>query len=180
MKKTIFFSTLIASSLFAQGYVHQANTASKDLLKTLGSNMKKEMKANGPLGALSFCSTHATELTQQVNDKYKKSLSIKRISLKPRNPKNAPTKDETIILQSMENMMHVGVKPKNVIQNKGDSIVIYKPLVIKKKACLICHGDLKNKKLAEKINTLYPNDKAKNYKMGDLRGAIVVTIPKKK
>ena len=180
MKRALLLSTLIASSLFAQGYVQQANIATKDLLKTLGSNMKKEMKASGPLGALTFCNINAENLIQQVDDKYGKILSIKRISLKPRNPKNKPSKDEKIILSSMQKMMQVGVKAKNVIQDKGDTIVVYKPLVIKKKACLICHGDMKNQKLANKIKSLYPKDKATHYKMGDLRGAIVVTLPKSK
>lgn len=179
MKKTFIFSTLIATSLFAQGYVQQANTASKELLKSLSSNLKKEMKANGPIAALTFCNKNAAKLTYNINKKYEKSLTIKRISLKPRNPQNKAKKDEKIILQSMQNMLSVGVKPKNVVQDKGDTIVVYKPLVIKK-ACLICHGDMKNKKLAKKIKSLYPKDKATHYKMGDLRGAIVVTIPKKK
>jgi hypothetical protein len=80
----------------------------------------------------------------------------------------------------MQNMYAVGVKPRNVIQEKDGKIVVYKPLMIKKQVCLKCHGDIsKNPKLAQKIATIYPNDKATGYKMGDLRGAIVVTMPKK-
>ena len=45
MKKIIVTSILVATtSLFAEGYVAKANKVSKELLKTLGSNLKKEIK----------------------------------------------------------------------------------------------------------------------------------------
>jgi len=43
--------------------------------------------------------------------------------------------------------------------------------------CLKCHGDIsKNKELSDFMHEYYPEDKAVGYKMGDLRGAILVEI----
>jgi len=180
MKKIIIASIITANSLFAQGYITKANDISKDLIKTLGSKLKENMKKGGPTQAVDFCSAKAYDLTKQVSDKYK-GIEVKRISLKPRNPLDAPSKDEAIILKSMQEMYKVGVKPKNIVQEKGNKVIVYKPLIIKKKVCLKCHGDLtKNPKLAKKISNIYHSDKATGYKMGDLRGAIVVTMPKNK
>ena len=181
MKKILTLTAILGVSLFAEGYVQKANTVSKDLLKTLGGNLKKELKTNGPASALKFCSANAYDLTEKVSKKYGKEVSVKRISLKPRNPSDTPNKEEAVILQSMEKMYALGVKPHNIVQEKENKVIVYKPLLIKKKACLICHGDVaKNKpKLAKKIKSIYPNDKATGYKMGDMRGAIVVTIQKK-
>jgi len=182
MKKIILTSLVVATAVFAQNnYNQKANKISKELLKTLGGNLKKELKSNGPIAALKYCSTKAYDLTKSVSDKHGKNINIKRISLKPRNPSDAANKDETVILKSMEAMYKVGVQPKNITQKKDGKVIVYKPLIIKKKACLICHGDVaKNKpKLAKEIKNLYPADKATGYKMGDLRGAIVVTFEKK-
>ena len=183
MKKILLATTIAASVAFAGGYpyVKTANQVSKELIKTLGGNLKKHLKANGPIDALEFCSTNAYNLTKKVSDKFGKDIEVKRISLKPRNPANAPSDDEKIILQALESMHKVGVKPRNVVQDKGDAIAVYKPLLINKKACLVCHGKVSKKpKLAEKLHKIYPNDKATGYKMGDFRGAIVVTIKKKR
>jgi hypothetical protein len=52
-------------------------------------------------------------------------------------------------------------------------------LTINKPVCLICHGDLSlNQPLKKAIVDKYPLDKAFDYKLNDLRGAVVVTIKK--
>ncbi len=183
MKKTLLIAAVAASMLQAAPSqdLQTANKVAKELLKTLGGNLKKHLKTKGPIDALEFCSTNAYTLTQQVSDKFGKQIDVKRISLQPRNPANTPNKEEAEILRSMEKKLQSGAKPKPVVISKKDETIVYKPLVIQKKACLICHGDIeKNPKLAQKIKDIYPSDKATGYKMGDLRGAIVVTIKKEK
>ena len=181
MKKILLASTLAASILLADpnSYEQTANKVAKELLKTLGGNLKKHLKANGPINALHFCSTHAYNLTQKVSDKFGKDIDVKRISIKPRNPANTPDENEAEILLKMEQQVKAGQKPKSVVVETPVRAIVYKPLVINKKACLICHGDLsKRPKLAKAIKDIYPADKATGYKMGDFRGAIVVTIKK--
>ena len=183
MKKILLISTLAAGILLANpsSYEQTADKVAKELLKTLGGNLKKHLKANGPIDALQFCSQNAYNLTQKVSDEFGKDIDVKRISLKPRNPANTPSDEEAKILKKMEEAYKSSNKPKNLIVEKDDKVVVYKPLVIKKKACLICHGDVnKRPKLAKAIKDIYPADKATGYKMGDFRGAIVVTIKKGK
>ena len=183
MKKIVLASALAASVLLANpsSYEQTANKVAKELLKTLGGNLKKHLKANGPIDALQFCSTNAYNLTQKVSDKFGKEIDVKRISLKPRNPANTPNGEEAAVLHKMEDAYKKSKKASSIIVEKDDKVIVYKPLVIKKKACIICHGDLsKRPKLAQAIKDIYPADKATGYKMGDLRGAIVVTIKKGK
>lgn len=153
--------------------------ASRLLLKTLGGNLKKRLKKDGPAGALEFCATNAAKLTGEVNNKLGKNVSIKRITLKPRNPANEALGDEKEILQALEalNKNHVKL-PRHLIQKRDNEYVYYKPLVIKKGVCLKCHGTNIKPEIAKKIKEYYPTDRATGYKMGDLRGAIVVTIKK--
>jgi len=158
--------------------IQTGKQTTKLLLHTLGSQMKKKMKAGGPMEALDFCSQEAFTLTDSVNKKLDKGVSVKRVSLKYRSAANAPTADETQMLQTLEqlNKQHV-VAPNFFVQQVQPNVYkFYKPLVIKKKVCLKCHGDIANEKLKDAIAQRYPQDKALHYKMGDLRGAVVVTI----
>ena len=160
--------------------VKTAQKSSKLLLKTLGSNMKKNMKAGGPMQALDFCSKEAYTLTEKVNKELPKGVSVKRISMKERNPANQPQKDEAIVLEALAKLKSANVVlPKQIVEKvDANTYKVYKPLVINKKVCLKCHGDIQNKKLKAEIEKRYPADKATHYKMGDLRGAIVTTITK--
>jgi len=148
------------------------------LLKTLGGNLQKHMKAGGPIDALNFCSDNAYNLTEQVDERMGRDVSVKRISLKYRNPANAPQGSEKAILESLQTLhANAVVLPKEVVEVVGNgSYKYYKPLLINKEVCLKCHGDVAKTPLAEAIEERYPEDKATGYKMNDLRGAIVVTV----
>jgi uncharacterized protein YdeI (BOF family) len=163
-----------------QKVLQTGKESTKVLLKTLGSNMKKNMKAGGPMQALDFCSKEAYNLTEKVNKELPKGVSVKRITLKYRNPANEPQADEKNVLEALAKLKEANViLPKQVVQKvDADTYKYYKPLVINKKVCLKCHGDIQNKKLEAEIAKRYPTDKATHYKMGDLRGAVVVTIKK--
>ena len=160
--------------------VQTGKKSSQLLLKTLGKNMKKNMKAGGPMKALDFCSQEAYNLTEKVNKQLPKGVHVKRISMKFRNPANQPSADETVVLEALQKLKSADViLPKQIVQKvDGNTYKYYKPLVINKKVCLKCHGDIKDVELRRAIAERYPIDKATHYKMGDLRGAIVVTIKK--
>ncbi len=180
--KSIALVSLTTSLLIAQGQsiVDIGEQSSKLLLKTLGSSMKKNMKAGGPMKALDFCSQEAYTLTEKVNKKLPKGVTVKRISIKYRNPANKPEADEVAVLKALAKLKSANViLPQQIIQKiDTDSYKYYKPLTINKKVCMKCHGNIQNVALKHAIKERYPADKATHYKMGDLRGAIVVTIKK--
>jgi len=160
--------------------VQMGKKSSKLLLQTLGKNMKKEMKAGGPMKALDFCSQEAYTLTEKVNKQLPKGVKVKRISNKYRNPANKPQGNEVTILEALEKLQSANVVlPKQIVEKvDADTYKYYKPLVINKKVCLKCHGNIQDVELRRAIEERYPIDKATHYKMGDLRGAVVVTIKK--
>ncbi|MFT7859928.1 MAG: DUF3365 domain-containing protein [Sulfurimonas sp.] len=184
--KTMTLISLTTLSLFAadalteQNAVKQGQKSTKMLMKILGSNMKKHMKQGGPMEALDFCSQEAYNLTESVNKKLPQGVSVKRVSLKTRNPLNTPSADEAKVLKELKQLQKEGKPlPKSVVKKTGqNSFKFYKPLVINKGVCLACHGDVKDGKLKTEILNRYPEDKAMHYKMGDLRGAVVTTIKK--
>ena len=174
---------LTTSMLFAspdESVVKTGQESAGLLLKTLGGNMKAHMKSGGPMEALDFCSNEAYTLTESVNKKLQKGVSVKRISSKFRNPLNTPSEDEQKVLDELQMMQDKGEKiPPYVIKQIGEkNFKFYKPLTMDKPVCLKCHGDVQNEALKKEIAQRYPDDKAMGYKLGDLRGAVVVTIRK--
>jgi hypothetical protein len=160
--------------------VQTGQKASTQLLKTLGSNLQKHMKEGGPIKAAEFCITNAYPLTDKVSSDLGTDVSVKRVSLKYRNPANAPLEDETVVLNALESLQKEGViLPEYLVKHVDkETYKYYKPLNINKGVCLKCHGVIDNPELSAKIAKTYPGDKATGYKLGDLRGAIVVTIKK--
>ncbi|WP_457747351.1 Tll0287-like domain-containing protein [Sulfurimonas sp.] len=163
-----------------KGIIQMGKKSSKLLLKTLGTNMKKNMKDGGVMKALDFCSQEAYTLTEQVNKKLPKGVRVKRISSQYRNPANKPEGNEAKVLEALKTLQDANVILPRQIVEKIDTHTYkyYKPLVIKKKVCLKCHGNIQDVELRRAIEERYPIDKATHYKMGDLRGAVVVTIKK--
>lgn len=154
--------------------------ATKKLVQTLGGRMKIYLRKSGPAGALGFCAAKAQELTAQVNRELPTAVRVKRISLRCRNPLNAPAKDEAKILQALHLLKDAGaVLPDYVLQKVGRRFYkFYRPITINKGVCLNCHGHRAGMKPGVKraLAKLYPDDHATGYNLGDLRGAVVVTI----
>jgi len=159
-----------------------AKKAIKTLMKDMKKNFKSAMKKDGAVGAVNFCSNKAEEIIANVNKSFKNGVSIKRVTLKPRNPKDKANDSETAILTSLEGLQGNGVVlPKMLVQKVDKTHTrVFKPIIVQAK-CLICHGtqDKLDPKAYEAIKAKYPNDKATGYKVGDLRGAFVVDIVKK-
>lgn len=181
MQKTLVLSLFLSSLLFSkeipQDIIDTGDKLSKELLTQLVSKLSHEIKTNGLLSAAQFCNSNALTLTEEVNLRQVEGVSIKRISLQERNSANIAKADETAVLESMQKKLEKKELSEYVIEKEGKTYKYYKPLVIKKDVCLKCHGDIStNPELDAFIKEAYPHDKAIGYKMGDLRGAILVEI----
>jgi len=187
MRKIVLAITLVASATLLSATTNkeiklEAKTAIMKMGKTLKSHMKQNMKAGGPLQASKFCSEDASKLVQKVNRSYKNGISVKRISLKYRNPADKPTADESKVLKQIQNDVkaHKAIPKLILKQISKNRYKVYKPLFIKKGICLTCHGDANTRdpEAYKLIKAKYPHDKAIAYKKGDFRGAFVVEIVK--
>jgi len=146
----------------------------------LKGKMKKAMKADPTaLKAVKFCSDEAEKLTQEVNAKFPKNVTVKRVSLDVRNPKNSPdTIDTKVLNEYAKAIENKTFNPKDIkVVQDGNTTRVYKPMVVGK-VCLKCHGSNVSKEVKEVIAKKYPADKAINLKEGTLRGAFVAEIKK--
>ena len=172
-------SLLLAGSLSEEEAIQKGSAISANLVQKLSVELKGHMQSSGPLGALNFCSQNALSLTDQVAKE--SNATIKRVSLNNRNPINSTNADEQALLRKWEKLQYSQQPlPAYEIQNKPNgNYSFYKPIVLNNEVCLKCHGEIaSDSPLSKEIKTLYPEDKAVGYKMGDLRGMIVVTFPR--
>jgi hypothetical protein len=176
---TLFFSSLLlGSSLIADTKSAEiGESASIALIQKLGSELKAQMIKNGPIAALNFCNASAQALTQEVSTS--SHYNVKRVSLLDRNPNNRANVQESAILTKWQNTINTSqALPAYEIRSDGHMDYYYKPLIINNDMCLKCHGNVDSQsELGRAIKAAYPDDHAIGYKMGDLRGMIVVDIP---
>jgi hypothetical protein len=136
----------------------------------LKNNLMKAMQEGGPVEAVRFCNTKALSLTDSYSLKY--NTEVKRVSDRNRNVANAPTEQEQLVIDDYRQLIKDGkpLSPKVAIDGDGRKN-FYAPIVTGG-MCLTCHGDEKNMQpeLVQAIDSLYPNDAAKGFKVDELRG----------
>ena len=156
--------------------IEKGNLASGTLTKSLGTQLKAAMSTGGPESAIHVCSQVAGPITKSINAELK-GITVSRTSLRVKNPKNAPDEVDLRILNDWQKLSDAGEKlPANeVIRVDSGTAHFYKPIMVQA-ICLKCHG--KTETLAPKLITLldekFPEDKARGFSEGDLRGVFRV------
>ena len=185
---SVVFTGAAYSATAPSDELAQREQASKQVaqqfVKQLGGHLKKEMKSNGPVQAIKVCKEIAPEIASQLS--IENGWSITRVSNKVRNPSSGlPDRWESEVLAEFAALAAKGgdystMKKSIIVDENG---VLYyrfmKPIAINKPVCLKCHGD--NEQVPEKVQAelakQYPFDLARNYKEGELRGAISIKQP---
>ena len=138
------------------------------------------LQEGGAAHAVSFCSQEALSLTAAIEQGLADGIQLKRTSLKYRNPANAPDKLETAAIAYFEDALanRHELPPHYVQRASRGEFRYYQPLVVND-LCLQCHGTAETiaPEVHQAIETLYPNDLATGYDVGELRGVIRVTVP---
>jgi len=131
--------------------------------------------------ATSFCSESAIPITQEIEAAQAAGLSLKRTTLRWRNPDNAPDPWEERVLRYLEALEEFdpeSVPVELTAQGPGESLRYYRPLRAAP-MCLNCHGEegAMDPRVLDILRESYPDDRATGYGAGELRGVIRVEIP---
>ena len=152
----------------------------KDLLKETSKQYKNTLiqglQHNNLIKALKYCNKEVEQLISKDNEK---GFAIKRVSLRPRNKNNYPNLYEKEILEkfnklSLKDNKKLVLEHSEIIKDKNNNKFVYVKAIRIKEVCLNCHGSNINDDLKKEIEKLYPDDKAINYKLNDIRGAFVM------
>lgn len=152
---------------------------SMEFMKNLKEILIKQMQTKGVFQAVSVCSDTAQVLTNNFG--LQKGVYIRRVSFKNRNENNFPDDFEKKILTKFEllkqnNELDNNTEHFEVVKEGEFTYLRYLKPILVQAECLNCHGnkDAMLPEVKELIASKYPEDKAFEYNIGDLRGAVSV------
>lgn len=147
-----------------------ANQFQSELKKELGTALGKA----GPIGAVGVCQSAAPAIAQRLSEE--NGAIVRRIARKNRNPNGALSSDlEPLYSQLEASPMDEG-KPRVVHGVKDGRFTYMRAIPMKEQPCTVCHGSEIDPDLETAINAAYPQDRAKGFQPGELRGAFVIEI----
>ena len=159
--------------------LQEARRVSDDLGEGVRRLLLKEIEKGGFVGAVRVCSESAQEITGQFN--LETGHSVRRVSLKHRNPKNVPDEYERRKLEEFDLLNRQKKLEKEYVEGvteEGREYLRYmRPLLIAP-LCLTCHGPKENipQEVKAILSEKYPDDRATGFLVGDVRGAISARI----
>ncbi|MGB5554998.1 MAG: DUF3365 domain-containing protein [Flavobacteriaceae bacterium] len=148
--------------------------------KVLGKNLMQAIGEKGTVGAIEFCNTKALALTDSMS--VMNNAAIKRVTDKPRNPKNVANKEELGYITYYKKLIAAGKEPKPIVKRENGGVDFYYPITTNA-MCLQCHGKPNEQVNSETMVTLkglYPKDQAIGYDANEVRGIWVVNFDDEK
>lgn len=191
MKKMITAALLCAMPLTAsladddaKQYAAESKEVVQEFFGQLKGELGKSMKEGGPVATIEVCNKTAPAIAKALSEKH--GMKVARTSLKTRNSANAPDAWEEQVLQKFEERQAAGEKADDmaffeIVEENGQKNFRFMKAIgmppLDKMPCLKCHGENIDPKITAKLDELYPEDKARGYKVGQIRGAFTITKP---
>ncbi|PWV64795.1 Tll0287-like domain-containing protein [Plasticicumulans acidivorans] len=174
-------AVLIAAPAFAadeaDALVAQSRTAVQSFGGQLKTALSEAIAAGGPVNGIAVCNEKAPGIAAQASAA--SGLDVARTSLKVRNPGNEPDAWERSMLEQFDARKAAGepadtLEAHAIVEEDGVRTFRYMKAIPTAQLCLNCHGADLKPEVAAKIDALYPQDRARGYAAGDLRGAFTV------
>jgi hypothetical protein len=144
---------------------------------TLGKTLQQKIKEEGTPGAIEFCNLNALSITDSLSREF--GVTISRITDRPRNQQNRAHDEEMNYISIYREDLAEGRTPKGLVAPGDSTIHFYYP-ILTNNLCLQCHGTRESEispGVFDKLQELYPEDRAIGYASGELRGLWKVTFP---
>ena len=160
------------------GYLQKGNQIAKSTFDTLRTVLLKPIGEKGYAGAVKFCNVQALPVTSVYASE---GITVSRVTDKNRNPANRLQGMDKEQWQRYIEAAAKGDSLQAAVITAENKVHYYKPILIQP-MCLGCHGAA-GKEIASDLlpvlDSLYPGDKARGYKTGDLRGMWHIVFDKK-
>lgn len=172
MRIFIFIVFLFSSSVWAEShqlYIDQSKPVIKKFAMALQGELKAAIASGGPVMGIEACHIEAPVITENSQDK---GWKVSRTSLKWRNNNNRPDSWEEAQMNIFEEKLKNVADPKKLwAVYEDDKQVRVLKAIPTQPICLACHGSELSPDVQQKLNVLYPDDRATGFRLGDLRGA---------
>lgn len=174
---------ILANVTVKDSIIQEATAVYHKFHEMMSKNVKSKISQEGIYKAAEFCANESYKKIEEFNTTLAHNVSIKRVSLKNRNPNSYPQDDEKKILEAFDLIEKSDAYlPSEIVQmNEQGDYKIYFPSTMSSKSCKSCHGAKKgvNEEVYELFKSKYPNDKAFDFVSGQVRGAVVITVKQK-
>lgn len=148
---------------------------------TLKEALRQAMQSGNLADGIAVCHDKAAQIATDLAQST--GMLIGRTSLKIRNPENAPDNWELAVLKQFDARKAQGEAVDRleffavIDDDQGQKTFRYMKAIPTAAPCLSCHGDSLSPEVDTKLKVLYPNDAARGFKEGDLRGAFTLAKP---
>ncbi|MCC7508335.1 MAG: DUF3365 domain-containing protein [Planctomycetes bacterium] len=157
------------------GYRDKAKGAFQSVGNRLIPRLTTALSEGGPVEAVKVCREVAQPLTDEAGREV--GFAVGRTSHKLRNPANAPR--DWIKQLVADSAGKKGAEVKPMLFDLGDRVGVASPIVAVE-MCVQCHGTDEQLKpeVSQILAKQYPDDKARGFAPGDLRGWFWAELPK--
>jgi Protein of unknown function (DUF3365) len=169
--------SLLLTALFLLGSPAFAESPGGQILAPYKQGLQQALRSGmskGTVEAIQACRIQAPEIAVSLSQN---DVRVGRASHRLRNPANAPP-DWVVPILGEYVANDTDRKPREVQLPDGRSGYV-EPIVLQQ-LCTKCHGDAISSEVTDQINTLYPNDEAVGFLVGDLRGVFWAEYPTEK
>jgi len=161
-----------------EGNLSEARKLAKDFGVRLRDHLMHSLQEQGPVGAIDSCHFSAPGIRNRLEEMH---ITVRRTSLKLRNPDNKADAWETRALQFFDAEQVAGADAANLehyalIPGEHNWEFRYFKAIPTGPVCLGCHGDNLAPEVQQAILAKYPDDSATGYSLGQVRGAFSITI----
>jgi Protein of unknown function (DUF3365) len=182
MHRFVLFTLLIASlPAFAADatWPAEARKVASEVPPKLLATLSAAIDKGGPDGAIAVCRDEAPKLAKAASEQ--SGWSIRRVSLRQRNPKAAPDAWERAALEDFDRRAAAGESPATLekaelVNEGGQQVQRYMRALPTQQLCLACHGNAVSLSpaVSARLKELYPDDRAVGYAVGEIRGAMTL------
>jgi hypothetical protein len=159
----------------------EAKALVKEFAGQLQSELKAAMETGGPIEAISVCKDRAPAIAAELSES--SGWEVGRVSLKTRNTTlGTPDAWETQVLESFETRLANGqpvdtLSQAEVVEDDQGRAFRFMKAIPTQEVCLACHGKTIAEPVAQALDEHYPNDRARGFEVGDIRGAFTLSKP---
>ncbi len=165
----------------ATAEVKVSRAAAQQFGATLKDVLQQAINNGGPVSGITVCHGQAGAIAEKLSQE--QGMLVGRTSLKVRNPQNAPDNWELAVLKQFEARKAQGEAVDKleffavIPDDRGQNTFRYMKAIPTAALCLTCHGENLPAEVDAQLKELYPDDKARGFREGELRGAFTIAKP---
>lgn len=160
--------------------VDESRLLATQILTQVRGELGKELERTGPLRAITVCKYSVPEITSNMSRQT--AIRVTRVSLRPRNKAlGDPDPWEQKVLLEFEKRAAKGEKVEGLeyhelVDEPAGRYFRYMKAIAMVQACMACHGPQNqiSDGVRAQLAAEYPLDKAIDYQLGQVRGAVSV------